>query len=192
MRQTDLQPANHRRLLVTPVAGIFKTTSMALLVAVVAAAGCTRSGPMASTEAESEEKSSHEGHEHHVPQHKPGDLPDAIRSLRGRCAELLKDRRADQPTVFARQFGETNDIVGWLPELAADSDLGRAEWENVNDVSKRLTEELALFNAAQTDESAKETYEKIESELESLDEVVHRNAELFQIRSAGNGQHQNQ
>ena len=61
-------------------------------------------------------------HEHEVrPAHHPASFPAGLAGVRVRL-----------PAVAAgggRVRGEAAEIVGWLPELAADSDLTEAEWD---------------------------------------------------------------
>ncbi len=64
--------------------------------------------------------------EHHTPAHKPLDYPAAVVRLLELHVEIFNERQrdADQMDVFA----ETYDVVRWLPELAADSDLEEEPW----------------------------------------------------------------
>jgi hypothetical protein len=73
---------------------------------------------------------------HMRPAHHPG-------SFRAAVAEI--DRRAtalDDGSLDAGAAGsavrELADIVGWLPELAAGTELGRREWDRVHATSRRL------------------------------------------------------
>ncbi len=95
------------------------------------------------------------------------------------CAELVKHRSQKEPGPFTKEFQEALDIAGWVPEFAADSDLGRAEWDRVNEASKRLVDQLTKLQATDSADSAKGVREQIDGALDSVDEVLRRNADLF-------------
>lgn len=88
--------------------------------AILLAAGC------ASPTAEHEEGS------HALPPHHPGDFRRAVDAIERRGAALLAGR-AD-----AAARAEFADIARWLPELAADTELGRGDWERVAAVERAL------------------------------------------------------
>jgi hypothetical protein len=160
---------------------------LAVLVCALGASGCMRSEASSSAPDEAGEQSAYTAHEHHTPAHKPHDLPGALQSLRGRCAALVKHRSQKETPQFAKELQEALDIAGWLPELAADSDLGRAEWDRVNEAGKRLADQLSKLDDAGSDDAAKQAREQIESDLDSVQEVIHRNAALFPARPVGDG-----
>lgn len=66
--------------------------------------------------------------EHVIPAHKPADFPEAVNQIVVRTAEPISDAAAVQ---------ELQDIVGWLPELAAQTDLPRADWDRIHEISIR-------------------------------------------------------
>lgn len=78
-----------------------------------------------------------EHHGHVIPEHKPLSYRDAISQLDARWAKL----QSGEATPEEKQ--ELTDIVRWLPEIAADSDLRRQQWEIVN-VSARQLDQLLL------------------------------------------------
>jgi len=75
--------------------------------------------------------------EHHIPPHKPPDLPSAIVQLERRFIALAQPHAATQPE-FAVRLQELIEIVRWLPELAGDSDLPEAQWNVVYQAAQRL------------------------------------------------------
>jgi len=93
----------------------------------LATAGCLSSSP------EENEKL-----EHHVPAHKPLTFAAAVTELQTRCEEANAQELASTP----EKFTELLDVIRWLPELAGDSDLGRADWETVQRLSQRLEDLL--------------------------------------------------
>ncbi|HWL10275.1 MAG TPA: hypothetical protein VNQ76_17860 [Planctomicrobium sp.] len=74
--------------------------------------------------------------EHVTPDHKPASYAEAVVQLQRRIADVL----AGQMDVNQRtqQLNELGDLIRWLPENAADSDLKKAEWEQVKQISLRL------------------------------------------------------
>jgi len=78
--------------------------------------------------------------EHVIPAHKPADFISAVDDLASRI-----DARA----MNEQSVQELRDIIGWLPELAAQTDLVKAEWDQVHEISmtlSRITWESADVN----------------------------------------------
>lgn len=75
--------------------------------------------------------------EAHFPAHWPGNFPTAIERLE----VLLFDAQAELPMRISR-WEEVNDLIGWLPELAADSDLNEPEWNRIDSAADELSREL--------------------------------------------------
>lgn len=70
--------------------------------------------------------------DHHVPAHKPVTFSAAIDALRSRARALRKEGVVEHSDRLSSELAEIRDIVDWLPELAADSDMGKADWDQVN------------------------------------------------------------
>ncbi|MDX1948047.1 MAG: hypothetical protein SFU86_21795 [Pirellulaceae bacterium] len=97
-----------------------------LAVVLAASAGCRRAG------------ASHDDHlEHHVPPHKPPDLRAAIDQIDERT-HALEHAQSQPAAEVAPQLRELLDIVRWLPELAGDSDLAEADWNQVEQASRQM------------------------------------------------------
>lgn len=80
-----------------------------------------------------------EEHLHHeLPEHMPRDFPDAVREIDHRDEHLREDLAAGHLDHVQEELAELLDIVGWLPGLAADSDLNKQEWEQVRDGARAL------------------------------------------------------
>lgn len=75
---------------------------------------------------------------HGIAAHRPDSLATAVTQLSARRDALLA---ASPPTDIATALRELKEIVRWLPELAGDSDLRRADWEQV----RQLADELAAI-----------------------------------------------
>jgi hypothetical protein len=73
--------------------------------------------------------------DHHVPFHKPADYGAAVARLHELHAELSGDR-PERSAVL--EGSELTDLIRWLPELAADSDLPEAPWIRVDHASGEL------------------------------------------------------
>ncbi len=77
---------------------------------------------------------------HVIPAHKPKDFPSAVRRLRewnGQIASNLLEGKA-RSLVEDKTLSMTLDIANWLPEIAADSDMPEAPWNQVNDLAATL------------------------------------------------------
>lgn len=74
----------------------------------------------------------HEEGSHALPPHHPGTFRRAVDEIERRGAALL----AGPADAAAR--AEFADIARWLPELAADTELGRGDWERVAAVERAL------------------------------------------------------
>lgn len=69
---------------------------------------------------------------HLIPAHKPESFAVAVTELKSRGPAVFSGQATDD----ARR--ELLDILDWLPELAADSDLKRKQWEQVRDTGIEL------------------------------------------------------
>lgn len=96
--------------------------------------------------------------EHLIPAHKPESFTAGVEQLdhRGQLffSQKLKDKKLD----------ELRDIVNWLPELAADSDLKRQQWEKV----RSITFQLENLVSANPEAKGHEVWSKCVSELTEL------------------------
>jgi hypothetical protein len=102
-----------------------------LLVASLLVGGCGRADPS------HDQVADRQSHEAHFPPHWPGNYPAAIERLE----VLLFDAQAELSTRISR-WEEVNDLIGWLPELAADSDLNEPEWNRLDSAADELAREL--------------------------------------------------
>lgn len=114
---------------------IRRTMKMPLSTAIVAAlamiAGCgaasSDGGPKSAGGVDAEH-ATYEDHEHETPAHKPISFPDGVAELINRHAALKSPAIGTTPDRHRRRFQELREIIGWLPAMAADSDLSEAEW----------------------------------------------------------------
>lgn len=147
--------------------------------------GCSpgESGPLAhgSTEAE---RGTYEEHAHHVAEHRPASFPDAVERLRRRHKHL-RGHLGDPPDEHVRsEFTELLDIVDWLPELAANSDLGKAEWDGVNAAAKQLRTLYARLDPDRTEKAdPADVLPGIEQLLRQLTTIAEEHHDLFDHHS---------
>lgn len=104
--------------------------------------------------------------EHHVPAHKPGSFAKAVEQLEIRDPSQPSGREPADP---AAQQAEWLDIIRWLPELAAETDLRRADWDAVQRASLQL-EQIAVSGPAAGAErtAASSRYREIVGNLRKL------------------------
>lgn len=99
------------------------------LLLIVGSLGCERS--------EMQSRHSLHEHDHLIPPHWPEGLGDAVIQMRSRMA-LLQSRN----TALAEReiaLSELRDLVDWLPEIAAETDLSETEWLPVYHASEHLS-----------------------------------------------------
>lgn len=80
----------------------------------------------------------HEEEAHAVPAHHPRTFRRAVAEI-GRRGVALTTAGLDAASR-ERERLELLDIVRWLPELAADTELGRRDWERVRDAARDLAD----------------------------------------------------
>lgn len=76
--------------------------------------------------------------EHHVPAHHPASYADAVDQISRRTSEIHSQKQNVDSDSQSRQLHELLDILEWLPAIAADSDLRKADWELVNQHARQL------------------------------------------------------
>lgn len=109
--------------------------------------------------------------EHFVPAHKPANFSKALEEIQHR-AKHLSQHAGHSGDHEAGEFQELLDIVNWLPELAADSDLNESEWNSANAAAKVVAETLAKRRSDDGKLSLKEISASIENELQKLKSLV--------------------
>lgn len=104
-----------------------------------------------------------EHHAHVIPAHRPEFFPDAVETIEKSLSEL--------DSWTKEQHEELRDIIVWLPELAAETDLKKADWDSVNAISKQLNEAYSQL----IDQSPKQ---QIESHLDELKRIAAKAIEV--------------
>lgn len=127
-------------------------TRVAIIVMLSTAVGCLADNP---------EESGHA--EHVIPEHKPADFVSAV--------EQLGIRTVDSSTEDTEQRQQLTDIVGWLPELAAQTDLPKADWDRIQDLSEKY-QTLAIQQDTEL------LIQEIQTDLDELKQLAEKAIEL--------------
>ncbi|MEZ6089994.1 MAG: hypothetical protein R3C05_18605 [Pirellulaceae bacterium] len=86
-------------------------------------------------------KTSHFEHDHEVAGHWPADLADAATKLRERLSPSDQSQ-----TTTTHVADEIADIVSWVPEIAADTDLSEEDWIPLDNAARSLSANLRATN----------------------------------------------
>ncbi|MBI1347810.1 hypothetical protein GC163_16160 [bacterium] len=131
-------------------------------------AGCAPATVNKSPTTTAHEDHDHE-HEHGIPSHKPKTLTDAVGQLVPRWKSVTAEVQAGHVEHVEGEFTELLDIIRWLPELAADTDLKKAEWEQVQHSSQEL-ETIVLALRSSRGISNSEDFDTLAAQLLRLAE----------------------
>ena len=133
----------------------------------------------------------------HAPSHKPSSYVAAVSRL-VKLHQEIQDKPLKKRTIHATHdhthphgddshghgnhthvridaLEEMSDLVGWLPALAADSELGEESWNGVHKTSNELTVALASFSTLENEQrrdAFKEQASKIGKQLSRLEEIA--------------------
>jgi hypothetical protein len=118
-------------------------------------AGCAHDG---------ETKTSHFEDDHEVAPHWPNDLADAAIKLRKRLDAPI----SNQSKQVAREIA---DIVSWVPEIAADTNLSEEDWIPLDNASVSLAAQLRASNNEMTNDCRRQTVALCELIEQSLEEI---------------------
>lgn len=126
--------------------------------------------PAGCQQAESED-AEHDHHlEHFVPKHKPANFAEAVEELEHRT-DHLKFHIGEDSEIVRTEVQELADIVAWVPELAADSDLNEADWTVAATVSKKMA---SSFDASGSVANLESLLESMQPQIELLEPLVER------------------
>ena len=133
---------------------------------------CTLTLSGCGSSAESHEDEHHSEHlEHFVPAHKPATFADLVDQLALRTQKLCETSRSsngggEQQTAMQ----EFSDIIGWIPELAADSELMKADFESVVATGNSIT--VVFAETLRTQQTKSFDAATIEPHIEELRKLV--------------------
>jgi len=99
--------------------------------------------------------------EHVIPHHKPASAALAVDQLQVRGAERFSGASS------ADQTAELSDIISWLPELAADTDVRRPQWERIRDISVELSR-LSGPAVLPAGDASQQRWDELIAELDDL------------------------
>jgi hypothetical protein len=119
------------------------------------------------------ETSSGEDHEHigHViPAHKPRTFPDAVRRLR-ELNDRLTRAAAERPPGD-QTLNVALDIANWLPEIAAESDMPPAPWNEVNAQSAALVSDYRTILSGTAADGRAERVRDAEEAISGLEKLL--------------------
>ena len=153
---------------------IVVTTFFLVLVALP---GCQKS-PLSETnrsqsltsdpEGEGHHDEDHEHLEHFVPPHKPASFEELVSQLAFRCETVPKLAAADEKE-FQKRSVELRDIIQWIPELSADSNLKRQEFETAVSAGAGLSLALGFERPAEGSKAVDQSsIPKLLDELKAL------------------------
>lgn len=90
-----------------------------------------------------EEHHDEEHLEHHVPAHRPAGFTEAVDQIEQRFQAIRSGGHVPDESL-----SELSDILSWLPEIAADSDMRRKDWEQVDALSSQMLQSLTAWQSA--------------------------------------------
>lgn len=109
--------------------------------------------------------------EHFVPHHKPANFAAAVEDIEHR-AQHLSDHAGHGHADEGDEFQELVDIVNWIPELAADSDLNEADWNKASFAATALAANLADQKSSNGALDLKTLPGVIAAELQTLESLT--------------------
>lgn len=109
--------------------------------------------------------------EHFVPHHKPANFAAGVEDIEHR-AQHLSEHAGHGHADEADEFQELVDIVNWIPELAADSDLNESDWNKANSAATTLAASLAARKSPNGALDLKGLPSVIAAELQTLESLV--------------------
>ena len=130
--------------------------------------GCTYDG---------DGKTSHFEHDHEVAAHWPNDLADAAAKIRERL-----NASASDPEQSKQITKEIVDIVSWVPEIAADTNLSEQDWIPIDNAANSLSAKIRANDSEWTDEDRKQVVSFCELIDQSLDKIP---SQLPSLRGSG-------
>lgn len=107
-----------------------------IALAILIAAGCGNSANTARDQALKPDHDHDHDHDDAEHVHRPKNLARAVTDLRRRTDGLRRSLQHGRPSDAAIQA--CRDLIRLLPDVAADSDLKRSDWEAVSRIAKDL------------------------------------------------------
>ena len=114
-----------------------------------------------------------EEEDHHIPEHLPADFDQALNRVEQLVSHLRSGSALEKMPTEVDVPTELRDVVRWLPELAAQSDLAEEDWNQVDRATVDLIEKFA---------KAKEPPEKWIGQGEILSAIAELPRKLAEVR----------
>lgn len=150
----------------------------ALLSLTVAVAGCGEANSGTGGEARSSARDRFHEHDHHVAEHRPADFPAAVDQISERFDEFRKEYDSGDREHALEDLAALLDIVRWLPEIAADSDLPETPWNRVREIAQRLDGLLTRYVDQRSDRApatvAPDDAMMFAADVDALQQIVDR------------------
>lgn len=107
--------------------------------------------------------------EHRVPAHKPTNWVDALKQLELRTSKILQPSKQFH-SAPDKTTQELLDIIRWLSEFAADTDMKKVDWDLVFQTAPEL-ERLVTEGQQQSPSSRAIFHQKFQQKLSALKEL---------------------
>jgi hypothetical protein len=122
-------------------------------ILVLAACLLTLTGCRQGSGAHDDHDHDHEEHAGHVkPVHRPDTFPEAVERLRGLHDRIGAEHAGGRPPAESLRIAL--DIAKWLPEIAAESDMPEAPWNEVHAASAALAVEFQRLSEGRPGQEA--------------------------------------
>ena len=79
-----------------------------------------------------------------------------------------EDEKVEHSSVEVDLRTELSDVVAWLPDIAAQSNLNEAAWTSANSTSRSLTKIIDAIGEEATDNEFRESWRKQSKEIEPM------------------------
>lgn len=141
---------------------------LAVVLSSLCLSGCAPTATVESPGTAEHEEQDHE-HEHGIPTYKPKTFAAAVRQLSPRWKHISLELNAGHVEHADADLEELLEMIRWLPELAADTDLKKADWDRVQQLSTKL-ETLAVAHRSRSGVSNSRDIDTLVAELQQLAE----------------------
>ncbi len=101
--------------------------------------------------------------EHELPQHWPLNLLDAAQKIESGLQRLESDHAGSIGPQAADSEAELRDLVEWIPEVAADSDLKEEQWIPIYETCEVMRKHLSTGDVTVSDIA--EDFRKLQQQL---------------------------
>lgn len=119
------------------------------------------------------QKSASQEEAHHIPAHLPANFEQALVRIEQLVAHVKDGAALEQKPTEVTVETELRDVVRWLPELAAQSDLKEVDWNVVDEATRDLIDSFS---------QAKEPPEKWLIQGETLAKIAQLPQQLAAVR----------